>query len=165
MQASDTAWLCSRYLLLPHGMDQERLRSQRILLLFKQPAPAEVVWQVFGGDAVKAKHPLLQPRVVGIDVLDMEDVLLDPDTCGEVDGFVGDVSGFGHGPIRGRSIGTKNALGREKLQEQTTERLLVGPGQHGIEMFALPILHHKGRNLLVRQSAFLGVPAAMPRGA
>ena len=95
----------------------------------------------------------------------MEDVLLDPNTCGEVDGFVGNVSGFGHGPIRGRSIRTKDGLGREKLQEQATQRLLVGPGQHRVEMLALPILHHEDRNLLVGQSAFLGVPSAMARGA
>ena len=98
-------------------------------------------------------------------MLDMEDVLLDPDTCGEVDGFVGDVSGFGHGPIRGRSIGAKDGFGRQKLQEQAAQRVFVGLGKHGIEMFALPILHHEDRNLLVGQSAFLGVPSAMARGA
>ena len=130
---------------------------------FKSSSPAEIVWQVLGRDAVEAIHPLLQTRIVSIDVLDMEDVLLNPDTCGDVDRFVSNGSVFRHGPIRGRPIRTKNSLGRQQLQKQATERFLVGTGKHRVEMFALPILRHKDRNLLIGQPTFSRMPAAMTR--
>ncbi len=73
--------------------------------------------------------------------------------------------GFRHGPIRGRPIRTKNSLGRQELQEQATERFLVGTGKHRVEMFALPILHHKDRDLLIGQPAFLGMSSERTRWA
>ena len=84
---------------------------------FKSSSPAEIVWQILGRDAVEAIHPLLQTGVVGIDVLEMEDELLDPDACGQVERFVGDVGGFRYCPIGGGPIGAKNGLGGQKLQE------------------------------------------------
>ena len=39
---------------------------------FEGSAPAEVAWQVFGGDAVEAVEPLLEAAVVGVDIVDVE---------------------------------------------------------------------------------------------
>ena len=45
---------------------------------FEHSAPAEVVVEISGGDAVEPAHPLLEPTIVGIDVLDIENTLSDP---------------------------------------------------------------------------------------
>ena len=40
-----------------------------------QSAPAKIVVQVMSCDTMKTAHPSLQPTIVGIDVLDVEDAL------------------------------------------------------------------------------------------
>jgi hypothetical protein len=39
---------------------------------FERAAPAEIVGQVLGGDAVEAIEPLLEAAVIGVDVVDGE---------------------------------------------------------------------------------------------
>ena len=45
--------------------------------VFGQAAPTQVVGQVGSRDAVKSPNPLLEARVVGIDVLDVKHLLAD----------------------------------------------------------------------------------------
>ena len=52
-------------------MKQELLGGQGILEAVKEPAPAQVIRQVFGGDAVEASHPALEVGVVAVDALDV----------------------------------------------------------------------------------------------
>jgi hypothetical protein len=38
----------------------------------KGASPPKIVWQVFLGDAVEAREPLLEAAMVGVDVVDVE---------------------------------------------------------------------------------------------
>ena len=39
---------------------------------FESAPPAEIVGEVFGGDAVEARQPLLEAAMVGVDVIDVQ---------------------------------------------------------------------------------------------
>ena len=42
------------------------------LIAFENAAPGQVVGGIAGSDAMEVGHPLLEPMVIGIDVLDVE---------------------------------------------------------------------------------------------
>ena len=47
-------------------------RIERLAPGFEGASPAQVVWQVPGGDAVEAVEPLLKTAVIGVDVVDVQ---------------------------------------------------------------------------------------------
>ena len=51
--------------------------------------PTQVVVQVFGGHPVEPSHPFLQPRMVGVRVLDVVDARQHPDSLAEIHRPVG----------------------------------------------------------------------------
>src|ERR1035437_8021415 len=68
-------WLLSRYLLIWSPSDcpeDHRLRCDLLSQGLQSPAPAEIVRQVFRGDAMEATQPFLQSAVVGIDVVEVK---------------------------------------------------------------------------------------------
>src|ERR1019366_8307794 len=68
-------WLLSRYLLIWSQSDcpeDHRLRCDLLSQGLQSPAPAEIVRQVFRGDAMEATQPFLQSAVVGIDVVEVK---------------------------------------------------------------------------------------------
>ena len=73
----------------PDGLAKQDPGGQRFAEAFQTPAPPEIVGQVFGRDAVETRHPALETAVVGVDVLDVEGVVDDPNACAEIDELMG----------------------------------------------------------------------------
>lgn len=86
-------WLCLRYQLkvifAAEGGQESDERRVALAPALQPPPPAQVMLQVLGGDAMEPPHPLLEPTVVGVDVLDVVDPGDDPDTGGQVHGPMG----------------------------------------------------------------------------
>src|SRR5580704_3813880 len=57
------------------GVEQDCLRADGGVQALDHPAPAQIAVEVACGDTIEAAHPLLEPAVVGVDVLNMEDTL------------------------------------------------------------------------------------------
>lgn len=57
-------------------VETERGRNG-VPIALKEAAPAQIVVEVFGRNAVESAHPRFQSTVVGIDVLDVEDAVDD----------------------------------------------------------------------------------------
>ena len=67
-----TFWRLSRLLLVrshANGAEDPVLRVGLVSPCFQGSSPTQVVGQVFGGDAVEAAHPFLEPAVIGVDVV------------------------------------------------------------------------------------------------
>src|SRR5450759_2795072 len=54
-----------------------------------EPSPTQIAIQIPSGHTFESLQPSLQPAVVGIDVLDMENPFLHPDTSLDIHGLVG----------------------------------------------------------------------------
>ena len=56
-------------------MKQELLRREGILEAVEQAPPAQIIGEVFGGDASEAGHPGLEAGVVAINTLHVPDTI------------------------------------------------------------------------------------------
>ena len=75
LPAGQTLWLLLRCLLIRPQTDSPEDHGGRCSVLaqrFQGPAPAKIIRQVFGGDAMEAAQPLFQAAVVGIDVVEVK---------------------------------------------------------------------------------------------
>ena len=69
-----------------------------------QAATPQVVGQIVGGDTVEAVEPLLEARVVGIDMLDVKDLLAHVLTGGYVDQLMRQAELAGRGTVDAGTI-------------------------------------------------------------
>ncbi len=75
-----------RFLL--RSIEKRRCPSRLFLVTLKEPSPTRIAVQVPGRHSVEPLHPSLQPAVVGIDVVDMENPLLHSDARLDVQGYL-----------------------------------------------------------------------------
>ena len=69
-----------------------------------QAVPSQVVREIVGSDAVKTADPLLEARVVGIDVLDVKDRLADVLTDRYINGLMRQAELVGCGAVDAGAI-------------------------------------------------------------
>lgn len=68
-------WLCRSYLLkvsfFPESSTQAHTGKNVVAEALQHPAPSEMAFKISGRHAMKARQPLLEPAVIGIDALDV----------------------------------------------------------------------------------------------
>ena len=113
---------------------------------FESSAPAEVAWQVLGGDAVEAGEPLLEAAVVGVDVVDVQMRGLGSRLARRGHGVEGNAGAAGEAGDRQTAvadevIGRRDASGERRADggargpaaERRRRRRLSGRGRRGRE--------------------------------
>ena len=103
------------------GVEVAHRRSQKAVRrsdapTVQRPLPAQVVRQVTRGDAVKARQPLPEAAVVGVDVLYM-DGATHALAGAQVDAFVGDTCFAREGPVGRMRIGDQEHVQIEHGQQ------------------------------------------------
>ena len=93
--------------------------SYDFLALFQPSPPAEVAWQIFGGDAVEAVEPLLEAPAISIDVLDVQHLLVHMLTLAGDDELIFDAFGLGEGDQRLVAISLPSRTGRTAASERS----------------------------------------------
>ena len=71
----------------PESSTQAHAGKNVVAETLQHPAPSQVAFKISGGNAMKAQQPLLEPTVIGFDVLDVIHTP-HPDASGEVDRVV-----------------------------------------------------------------------------
>ena len=118
-----------------------------------------------GGNAVEARHPTLEPAVVGVDVLDVEGLVDHADAGAEVDGGVGNVGGLGKAAVDRGAIGAQHRIGVHEGPEHGRHGRGVGLWQYRVRGARAAVAHDQHGDLLVRQAALRGRTAALTRRA
>jgi hypothetical protein len=106
---------------------------------FEGAAPAEVVWQVLGGDAVEAVEPLLEAAVVGVDVVDVQMRGFGGGLSRRRHGVEGNSSFAGEGGQRLAAIADERIAGGQDPRQHGGDRGAVGVRQNGVQPRALPV--------------------------
>lgn len=88
------------------GFLQAVHRLDAVAVAFQHASPAEITDEVVGGDTVKACHPVLEPAVIGIDVLDMESALTDSAPRFGMHHLMGDATALRKGGVDGGPVRT-----------------------------------------------------------
>lgn len=89
------------------SLGQANLGRDRCFVAFEHAPPAQIVFQVLGGHAVKAVHPAFEATVVGIDVLDVKHTVDDPWAMLDVERQVGNPGGAGKSGINAGTVGAQ----------------------------------------------------------
>lgn len=126
--------------------------------------PAQIVVQILRGYPVEQSHPFLQPRMVGIRVLDVVDARQHPDPLSEIHRPIG------HTHIAGRQSdgslsSSVRAEDRIPGQERSKDRFdlpVVVLRKDRIGGGARPVSHHQDRHLLPGEPSFGGSAAPFP---
>ena len=123
--------------------------------------PAQVVVQILCGHPVEPSHPFLQPRMVGVRVLDVVDARQHPDPLAEIHRPVG------HPHIAGRqgdgalssSIGTEDRIPSQERSEHRFDLPVVVLRKDRLGSRARPVANHQDRHLFPGEPAFGGSAA------
>lgn len=87
----------------------DALWVERVAFGIEQSKPAEIVGQVLGGDAMESRHPGFRATVIGVDVLDVKDPVLDPNALRQIERLMGDIGFLSEGLVDGQPIGASAA--------------------------------------------------------
>ena len=124
--------------------------------------PAQVVVQVFGGHPVKSLHPLFQPRMVSVRVLDVVDAGQDSDPLVQVHRPMGRHAHFpsrqGDGALSS-SVGTEDRIPGQEGSEHRFDLPMVILRKDRISGRARPGANCQDRHLFPGEPLFRG-PAA-----
>jgi hypothetical protein len=82
--------------------------------------PTQIIFQILGRDPMKSFHPLFEPAVVGINVLDMVNTINDSNASREIDGAVNNAEAMRHRSVDGSTITTKNGIFRQSDRVRPT---------------------------------------------
>ena len=123
-----------------------------------------VVVQILRGDPVGASHPILQPRMIGIRLLDVVDTRQHPDPLSEIH------RPMGHAPIAGRqsdgslssSVRTEDRIPGHKRSEDRCDLPVVVLQKNRIGSCPRPVSHHQDRHLFPGEASFGGSAASFP---
>ena len=131
---------------------------------FDHAAPAQVVVQVFGGDSMKPSHPLFQPRMVGVRILDVVDAGQNSDPLVEIQGPMAHAYLTGCQGDRAFSspVRAKDRIpGQEGLQYRFDLPMVVlRKNRVGSRSRAIP--DHQNRNLLPGEPPLCGPSTPFP---
>ena len=111
-------------------------------------APAEVVLQVLGGYSVEAANPLLEATVVGVDILNVEGSVNDPDALLNIDGPMGKAGGTGNRLIDPSAIRAKNGILVNQGAQHGRDMVCVDLLQPEIGGLPAVVAYHQHRNAL-----------------
>ncbi len=122
--------------------------------------PAQIVVQILRGYPVEASHPFLQPRMVGIRVLDMVDARQHPDPLSEIH------RPMGHPHIAGRqsdgslssSVRAEDRIPGQERSEDRFDLPVVVLRKNRIGGCARPVPDDQDGNLFPREPSFGGSP-------
>ena len=142
------------------GLTKENRGGQRVAEAFQASAPPEIVGEILGRNAAEAGHPALEAAVVGIDVLDVEGVIDDPNPRAEIDGLLGDMGLGGEGTVDRGTVGTQHGIGVEDRGEHGAYALGGGLRKHRIGGVAATVTHDQYRDLFVGQTGLRRHPPA-----
>ncbi len=95
-------------------------------------------------------HPY-QAAIVGIDVLEMEGIVHNPNTRAEINGLMGNVKLHGQGDRDGAAVGAKYRIGVQDRLQDGAYRLGIGMRQHRIGGRHGTVAGDQHRDLFVRQ--------------
>lgn len=124
------------------------------------PEPAEVRVEVFGGDATESAHPVFQPGVIGIDVLDMPGTT-DSLAGSDIDRVMFNIEFSSRRHHDRVSFGTKNdVLGQDRAQPRN-DIVRVIDLQNEVGRRAGAISGNQYGHLLVGQAALRGPTPAL----
>ena len=125
-------------------------------IAFDQTTPSQIVFQVLGGDPVKAAHPALKAAVVSIDVLDVKDAIEDAWAMLNVKRPVGDSGGTGEGGINAGAVGAQNGFLIEQRLECRDHVCRIELFQFEVSGLSAAVAHHEHRNLFGAEAALAG---------
>ena len=126
--------------------------------------PAQIVVQVFGRHPVESSHPLFQPRMVSVRVLDMVDPGQDSDPVSEVHRPMGHPhlpSRQGDGTFSSPVRAQDRIPGQERFQDSFNLPVVV-LGKNRIGGGARPVPDHQDGNLFPGKPPFLSSAAPFP---
>ena len=128
-------------------------------------SPTEIIGKVMRSDTVKSAHPLFEPTIVGIDVLNVVDLGDNPNACGQIDRTMGDA----HFPSGGTqclaAVGAEDSIACQYGLERSADVHLVSLLQNEVGGAPETIAANQHRNLFVGQAAFRSlatVPCFLP---
>lgn len=143
-------------------MEQEMVRREAALEAIKEASPAEIVRQIFCGDAVEARHPGLEAGVVTVDALDM------PSTLAMVGGDEEarlHVQFLGDGPVGRVAVGAQYRIGAQRRPQRFGQVSGLGAREYLVEDCSSAALQGDHHSHLLRALAGLELAAAFLRGA
>lgn len=124
-------------------------------------SPTEIISKVMRSDTVKSAHPLFEPTIVGIDVLNVVDLGDNPNACGQIDRTVGDA----HFPSGGAqclaAVGAEDSIACQYGLERSADVHLVSLLQNEVGCAPGTITANQHRNLFVGQAALRSLATAL----
>src|SRR5271165_2458334 len=130
---------------------------------FERASPAEIVWQVLGGDAVETAEPLLEAAVVGVDVVDVQVGRLRGRFSRRGHGMKRYFGFAGEGGDRPASVADQVVFACDNASQRRADRSAVGLRQDGVESRPHPVAGHQNGNVVLIGSRTPGRPAALAR--
>lgn len=158
--------LLQRLLLIwsqPHGPENESGGGSIVAERLQRAAPAEVVRQVLGGDAMKAAQPLLQPPVIGIDVVEVEIGRLRVRLAGPRQDMRRDPGPARKGHDRAATIAAEDVGWRHDAVQSRSDRGAVQSWQYGVRGRALTVARDDHWDLFGGEAALRRAAASLAR--
>ena len=122
--------------------------------LVKSP-PTQIAIQIPSGHSFKSLHPSLQPAVVGIDVLDMENPLLHSDASLDIHSLVGNSSILCHSLEGFAPVGAQESILPKHRLKGGPEMLRINSIKNSIKGLTIAIPSNQNGNLLIRKALVL----------
>jgi hypothetical protein len=124
-----------------------------------QPSPTEIIGKVMSGDAVESVHPLLEPTIVGVHVLDVIHLADHPNARSQIDWAMSNAD-FTHSSTQGpTAVGAKNRIACQQRLERRADVLLVSLLQYEVGCIATTVTANQHRNLFGGQTTLRGFAA------
>ena len=130
---------------------------------FEGAAPAEVAWQVLGGDAVETVDPLLEAAVVGVDIVDVQVGRRGSRLSRRRHGVKGDLGPAREGGQRLAAIPNEMICGRNDARQRRGDRGAVVVRQNGVEGRPLPVAGDEDGNVVLIGAGMSGRSAPPAR--
>jgi len=146
-------------------MEQELVRGEVVLEAVKEAPPAEVVRQIFRGDAVEARHPGLEAGVIAVDALDMPGAVAALAMVGGDEEARLHIQFLGDGPVGRIAVGAQYSIGAQCWPQRFGQVSGLGAREYLIEDSSSAALQGYHHSYLLRALAGLELAAALLRGA
>ena len=153
---------------VPDGAAQPCLGQSAGTQGLDSSSPAEVIVEIFGGDAMERSQPFLESAVIAVDVVDVVDVEIGrlwPWPAGRWKDVAGDFRLASEGDDRLAAIAAQLVGRRDDAGERGGDRGPVEFGQNRIGGGAVSVAGDQYRDLLRRQASLGGFSASLARGA
>ena len=132
-------------------------------IAFDQTTPSQIVFQVLGGDPVKAAHPALKAAVVSIDVLDVKYPADNPHATPDIDGAMGDTGRSGKDGIDAGAVCTEDRVAVDQRFEFLANMNGIQNRELKVGSLATAVAYDQHRNLFGVDAALVGNSATMTR--